>query len=113
MSDANPRDELRDLCFDAAAWVDVLGEGDAHATVDKIVGHVTDVLRRDPRMPRLARADWDLLLADARKRAAEELTGLIEGMGNTDDAINSIVDAVLEHYRRRECSEGADAEAGA
>jgi len=112
VSDAtDPREVLRDLCFDAVTWIDVLGEGDAHTATREILDRVADTLRRDPGMPRLTRDGWDLLLADVRRQAAEDLARRIAGMGDVVAAIEAIVAAVLEHYRRRERSEEADAEA--
>ena len=96
MSETEREQELRDLCFDAVMWLDVLGQGDAMAIVDETLDRVVKQLRADSRMPRLSREAWDLMLADARGRAVEDLTALISGKASVAETIHRIVEELVE-----------------
>jgi hypothetical protein len=61
-------------------------------------------LDRDPRFPKIARSEFDLLLADLKNQIEHELADLLDGRIDLDDAVEAIVDEILE--------EGDEAEAG-
>jgi hypothetical protein len=73
-----------------------LDRGDACWEVDQTIDRIIDVLRDDPRFPKLTRLDYELLFADVRRDAEETLTELIDGKTDAHAAAEEIVRAIID-----------------
>jgi hypothetical protein len=63
--------------------------GDIVATV---IGHVIKALRADPGIPARSLTHWELALADAANRAASDLPHHLDGLIESEQAIEAIED---------------------
>jgi hypothetical protein len=95
-----------DVIWAALAAIPTLDEADAAAAIDALIAGIARALQRDPRMRRLTFGKWELLLADAAARGAEELSDLIVGKIDVDEAAEAVtealaLEAVKEHVRKQ------------
>ena len=86
--------ELRERCLDQLFWL-ALGEGDAVDLVDQILEQVVKALRREPRLPMLSLAEWDLVLADVRARAEDQLTRAIDGKASISQTVECVIETIF------------------
>jgi hypothetical protein len=94
------RDDLLDLMDGATLFCDMLDRGDAAHLADAIIDKLIDALRRDQRFSKLTRDAWELLLADVRKVAEDEITALVKNHVEYSDVTGSIADELLSEEIR-------------
>lgn len=95
--DADDHPKLRDLrerCLDEAFWL-ALDETDAVNLVDQILDQVIAALRKDPRIPRLSRDDFDLILADVRAQADDQLTRMLDGKASIYRTVECVIETIF------------------
>jgi hypothetical protein len=90
---------LRSIVREAICWAAFSGDGAVGEGLDgtRVVDQVINVLRRDPRFPRLPRDDYEMLLGDVRRDLDEALDRAFEDMVGIDCAIDAAVEALIEH----------------
>jgi len=91
--------ELAELCYEAvdSNFVGDLDKGDAINAVDFMLDRVIVALGRDPRIPKLSRSEFELLLADTRNECEHELIEMIDGKVDLRRTIKAIVGELIEH----------------
>jgi hypothetical protein len=105
---------IREVCWNAIAWIDELTQADADAAVQTLLDRMIAALRRDPRMPTLTGEAWRLLFADAAARSRDELGELIDGRADLGEAVRAIIEALAAEVGegKRKSRRQADAETG-
>ena len=95
-----PRQELREQVlerlWDATVFVDTFEVGDADRIATAIVDAVIANLKRDPRWATVTRAQWELTLADVRRRLEQDLYAELDGYAPASDLLAGAADAVIE-----------------
>lgn len=86
-----------ELKYEFYAALSPLNEADKFDAIDTVLGHVIAALRADHAIPARSRTDWELVLADAVKRAADDLYWL-EGMVDEGEAVQAMLEALLTRW---------------
>ena len=84
--------DINDLANNVAASAQVFDTDDAAALADWAADHLIDRLRRDPRMPRLSRHEWELAFADLRGELTFSLAELIDRRDSPFDIARRVMD---------------------
>jgi hypothetical protein len=87
--------DINELVSDIAAGADVFNTNYAAAFADWAVDYVIERLRRDPRMPRLSRHEWELALADLRGELTFGLAELIDHRDSPFDIAQRVLDSLV------------------
>jgi hypothetical protein len=85
---------IADDILNAISCVDVNESADAAAVADKVIDRVIVALRRDQRIPKLGRIEFELLLGDARLDIERDIADVIEGTVNLDDVEQAVTEAL-------------------
>jgi hypothetical protein len=77
-------DKIRGALF---SFVSIWDQDDAIDPVSRIFDDVVTTLRRDRRFKSVSRIEFDLLLADARRRAEQDLGDRLHDTVDVDEAV--------------------------
>jgi hypothetical protein len=77
--------------YRAVRDIPALDRKDAAALADRIIEGLIDSLRRNPTLPARSYAEWELLFAPTRARAAEQIAATIDGHVDLDEVLTTIV----------------------
>jgi hypothetical protein len=76
--------------FRAVQNIRALNRSDAAALADEIIDNLIDALRHNPALPARSHFEWSLLLADQRRRTAEQIAETIDGHVDLDAVLTTI-----------------------
>jgi hypothetical protein len=69
-------------------------QNDADEIADWLMDDVIEWLRKNPRMPRLSRSEWELQIADLRNEFAFGLEGMIAELDTPFDVTERVLEAL-------------------
>jgi hypothetical protein len=94
---SNAAKDLRKVIRNALLF-DIVDLGDTDAEVAKIFDGVRNALARDPRFPRLASLEFDLMFADVKHDAERAF----EAYSSVDwsEAADGVIAAIAEHNQK-------------
>jgi hypothetical protein len=76
--------------YRAVRDIPALDRGDAAALADQVIDSLIDALRRNPALPARSYFEWSLLLADQRRRTAEQIAATIDGHVDLEEVLITI-----------------------
>jgi hypothetical protein len=91
---ANMADVLENKIRAAINWTTVWMEDDAVPVVGEIFDHVVGVLKQTPQFKDTPRDQLDLLLADCRNQAEQDIGDIVDGTIRVEEAISDIVEGL-------------------
>lgn len=88
------RDDVIAAGREARFYFAEFDRADAAEVVEAMLARVIARLRADPAIPRRTPEEWDLLCADVRVAAEDDLTQELEGFARVRDIIEAMADVL-------------------